>query len=537
MKILIVVPRFKDTNEINYDYIFPLGLGYISSALKKAGYEVDCLNSNHYNGTMEELVSNELSKNNYDFVCTGGMTFALPFVKQIIDTVKKHSSKVRTIVGGIIVTSEPKIMFDLLDPDFAVVGDGEETICELLNCIDKQDDFCKVKGVLFRDGERNIVFTGRREGIQDLDSLPYPDFEGLEFENYLDNLYCNCMPRAAHNSFDHPRVYPILGSRGCPFSCTFCYHYDKYRKRSLESIKQELHIMVKRYRINRIIFIDECVALDKKRLWAICKIIKELKDEVSWELKWQPQLTVHGVDEEMLYEFRDSGVDVISYGFESMSPVVLKSMNKPITPEMISSVFHNTLKAGIGVIGNFIFGDIAETKETARVTLDWWRNNSKGQIDLLFIQPYPGSKIYEHCLQRGIIKDRVDFIQNRMRTTNWYNMTDRMSDKEIKQLKNIIIVSNFKCRYFANHVSMKKTRENVYEFKVQCPFCGNELVYKNLFVENKWKWLYSISLVCRKCHLIFFVVSPIRRMMYRCPDFIFLKLVNLYFYLKQRHLF
>jgi len=295
--------------------------------------------------------------------------------------------------------------------------------------------------------------------------------------------------------------------------------------------------MVKRYRINRILFFDECLALDKERLRAICKIIKELRDEVSWELKWSPQLTVRGVDEEILYELRDSGADAISYGFESMSPVVLKSMNKPITPEMISSVFHNTLKAGIGVIGNFIFGDVAETKETAQTTLDWWRNNSKGQIDLLFIQPYPGSKIYEHCLQKGIIKDKVDFIQNRMRTSNWYNMTDRMSDKEIEQLKNMVIVLNLKCRYFANPISMKKTRKNVYELKVKCPFCRNVLVYKNLFMENKLKWLYSVRLVCRRCNLTFFVVSFIRRIIYRSPDFVLLKLMNLYYYLRRRHVF
>jgi len=537
MKILIVVPKFKDNNEINYDYLFPLGLGYISSALKKKGYQVGCLNLNHYNGTVEELLNNELSKNNYDFVCTGGMSFASSFIEEIIHTVKKHDLKVRTIVGGLIVTSDPEIMFGFLDPDFAIVGDGEGVICELLDCIDKQDDLSKVRGVLFRNGEGNIVFTGRRESIQDLDSLPYPDFEGLEFENYLDNLYCNCLPSAAHNSFDHPRTYPILASRGCPFNCTFCYHYDQYRKRSLESIKQELHIMVKRYRINRILFIDECLALDRKRLWEICKIIKELRDEVSWELRWLPQLTVHGVDEEILYKLRDSGVDIISYGFESMSPVVLKSMNKPITPEMISSVFHNTLKAGIGVVGNFIFGDIAETKETAQVTLDWWRNNSRGQINLLFIQPYPGSKIYEHCLQRGIIKDKIDFIQNRMRTTNWYNMTDRMSDKEIRQLKNTVIILNLKRRYFARPISIKKTRENVYELKVKCPFCGNILVYKNLFMKNERKWLYSIRLVCRKCNLTFFVVGFIRRMIYRSPDFVLLKLANLYFYFRRRHIF
>jgi len=424
------------------------------------------------------------------------------------------------------VTSEPEIVFDLLNPDFAVVGEGEETICELLDCIDKQDDFYKVKGILFRDGRGNVVFTGKREGMQDLDSLPYPDFEGLEFGKLLDNLHCNSSPLAAHNIFDYPRVYPILGSRGCPFSCTFCYHYDKYRKRSVESIKQELHTMVKRYRINIILFFDECLGLDKKRVWALCKIIKELREEVSWELKWTLQLTVRNVDEEMLHELHDSGAAVIYYGFESMSPVVLKSMKKPITPEMISSVFHNTFNAGISAIGNFIFGDIAETKETAQVTLDWWKNNSRGQINLSFIQPYPGSKIYEHCLQRGIIKDRVDFVQNQIMTEKWYNMTNGMSDEEINQLKNTITVLHFKHRYFTSPILMKETWEDIYEFKVKCPFCENVLDYKNLFVENKWT--YSLPLVCRSCHLTFYVVSFIRKMVYRyCPDFIFPKLLDL----------
>jgi len=537
MKILIVVPRFKETNKTTYDYVFPLGLGYVSSALKKAGHKVNCLNLNHYNRTMEELINNELDKNDYDFICTGGMTFAYSFIKQIIDTVKKHSSKVKIIVGGLIVTSEPETMFDMLNPDFAVVGEGEETICELLDCINKQDDSYKVKGLLFRDEKGDIIFTGKRESVQDLDSLPYPDFEGLGFENYLNNLYCNSLPNAAHNSFDHPRTYPILGSRGCPFNCTFCYHYDKYRKRSLESIKQELHKMVKQYRINRIIFFDECLALDKNRLWAICKIIKELRKEISWELKWSPQLTVLGVDDEILHELRDSGADTVSYGFESMSPVVLKSMNKPITPEMISSVFHKTLKAGLGVVGNFIFGDIAETKETAQTTINWWRSDSKGQMNLLFIQPYPGSKIYEHCLQKGIIKDKIDFIENRMRTTNWYNMTDGMSDKELERLKNMVIVLNLKHRYFTKPISIKKTGENIYEIKVKCPFCKNVLVYKNLFMEKKRKWLYSMPLVCRECHLTFFVVSFVRRIIYRSPDFVLLKLADLYFYLRRRHVF
>jgi len=100
MKILIIVPRQKDTNRVDYDYLFPLGIGYISSVLKKTGHEIDCLNLNHRNGTVEELVNDELNKKNYDFVCTGSMTSGFHIVKKIIDAVREHGSKARTILGG-----------------------------------------------------------------------------------------------------------------------------------------------------------------------------------------------------------------------------------------------------------------------------------------------------------------------------------------------------------------------------------------------------------------------------------------------------
>jgi anaerobic magnesium-protoporphyrin IX monomethyl ester cyclase len=434
LRILMVVPRQKDTEKIDYNYLFPLGLGYISSVLKQKGYAVSCLNLNHQNGTIEELVNKELSKNDFDIVCTGGMTSGYHVVKKIVDTVKSNNPLIITIVGGIIITSEPDTVFGLLEPSFGVVGEGEETIVELLGCLVNQKDVVAVKGILFRDKDRQVVFTGRRDGPRDLDSIPYPDFDGLGFGEYLDHLHCNNSPTASHNSFDHPRVYPILGSRGCPFNCTFCYHYDKYRKRSLESIKQELNVMVKKYKINMIIFFDECLALDKKRLSGVCDMMNELRKKVSWDLRWQPQLTVYGVDKDILKELKGSGVDVISYGFESMDQDVLKSMNKPITPEMISDVFHNTLDCGIGVIGNFIFGDVAETKMSSGGTLGWWKKYSRGQINLLFIQPYPGSKIYDHCLQKGIIKDKIYYFTNEIGIDHWFNMTKRMSDNEIEQL-------------------------------------------------------------------------------------------------------
>lgn len=373
MNILMILPRKELNGRIDYSYVFPLGLAYISAMIKKKGYEVDCLNLNHFSGDISKIVEDNLNKKKYDCVCTGANSMFFKTTKIILEIAKNHPSQPKTILGGIMITSEPSLVFNLLNPDVGVIGEGEETILEVLDAIKNKKNFLKIKGIIFKNKKNKVCFTPSREPPKDLDILPIPDFDGFEFGKQLDNTFCNT--HYSYQSFDFPRVYPILGSRGCPFNCTFCYHYSRYRKRSVKNILDELNYAVKKYKINIILFFDECLALDKERLMKFCAGIKKIQSEISWELRWAPQLTVHNVDDDLLKKLKDSGVDTISYGFESMSPEVLKSMNKPITPKMIDNAFKKTLKHRINVQANFIFGDIAETKKTAKQTLDYWRKN------------------------------------------------------------------------------------------------------------------------------------------------------------------
>ena len=495
--------------KVNYNYFFPLGLGYISSVLKQKGHEVDCLNLNHYNGTAKELIHKKLDKKKYDFVCTGNAS-GYNVTENVVRAVKSHRPKVKIIVGGIMITAEPLTIFKLLNPDYAVIGEGEVTIIELLNTLENKKTPKDVKGIIYKDDSGKIIFTQPRDPVENLDSLPYPDFEGFDYEKTLGKQASNIS--YLHSAFDYTRTYPILGSRGCPFHCTFCYHYAKYRKRSLDSIMEELEIMVKKYKINMIMFYDECIAADKERLKEFCKRISKLRGEISWELKWSPQLTVHNIDDDMLKMLKDAGVDTISYGFESFSPIVLKSMTKPITPEMIESAFHKTLDAGIGIQANFIFGDPAETKETAKTTLDWWKKHAKGQINLTFIEPYPGSKIYQHCIEKGIIKDKEDYIKNQMLKTHRFNMTDSMTDEEIKELRDEIMRLTSNQERGINPIKMKKVKENIYSFDIKCPFCKTRITYGNCYIKDRFS--YGFGLRCRNCNYSFFIHSKLRKIFY-----------------------
>jgi len=507
IKILIIVPKYKLTNKVDYTYIMPLSIGYISAVLKKKGYNVDCLNLNHHDGTIHELVQKKLDEKKYDFVGTGNNAVGFSVTEKIINAVKTHKSKPTFILGGPIITSEPEIVFNLLNPDFAIIGEGEETIVELLDCIEKNKSLKEVQGIGFRDKNGKIIFTERRKPVEDLDSIPWPDLDSMEFEKQLENTPGHGL--YAYQGFDYPRPYALLGSRGCPFNCTFCYHEGKYRQRTIDSIMKEIEFNVKKYRINIISLYDDCFSIDKKRVYEFCNRMKKLRGEISWDLKWFSQSTVQNIDDERLKIMKESGGDTISYGFESFSPEVLKSMRKPITPEMISNAFYKSLNAKMGTQANFIFGDVAETKETAYHTLNWWKKHSKGQIKLLFIQPYPGSEIYNHCLRKGIIKDKENFIKNLLSAERWYNMTDKMSDEEIIKLKNDILDAKAKYYNYIYPISMKKMENGRFEFKVKCPFCNKIDVYKNCEVLNRY--FYDYSLVCRDCHMMFRAVSFMRK--------------------------
>lgn len=524
MKILMVIPRYSLTNDINYKYMFPLGLGYISAAMRRAGYQVDCLNLNHHKGYIRDIINKSLSEKKYDIACTGGNALMYNTIETIINAVREHSSGPRVIIGGPVITSEPKVVFEALNPDVGVIGEGDETITDILACLEEDGDIRKIKGIVYRDKDGGTAFTQSREPVKDIDTLPMPDYDGFGFEEQLENMHTN--DYYFYHEFDFPRFYLLLGSRGCPYKCTFCYHYSSYRARSIDNIMEEVDLMVKRHKINIIYLIDECFSIKEERLYEFCSRIKKYREELGWDLKWLCQLTVSSVDRKLLETMKDAGCFLISYGFESYSHAVLKSMHKPATPAKIDFALHETLKVGMGVQGSFIFGDVAETAETARETLDYWKNSCKGQVSLGFIQPYPGSEIYEHCLRKGIIKDKLSFLKNELSYGHVRNMTDRMTDEEINQLKRDIYDAISKYCEFVRPLSLKKIIKNVYDVKAQCPYCKDIRTYKSCHIDNRAT--YDFFMTCRNCHMRFYIVSMLRKIAY--SNYAKLKDIGIFYY-------
>lgn len=515
MKCLIIVVRQQrlliddpKTEKANFNYVIPIGLAYISAVLKQKNHDVRFLNLNHLDGAVEGLIAHELSENTYECIITGGLSPFYPHIKSVVGPVRKYAPDAKIILGGGLISSQPEIIFNLLEPDFAVIGEGEDTLTELLDCLQNGKDIHNVDGIIYRDPEGNLKTTNPRKPIMDLDSLPWPDYDGLGFMEHLAHMYPS--DSSYYDIFDNPRAYPMISSRSCPFSCTFCYHPlgNKYRQRSVGSIMAEIKYAVTKYRINILFFYDELFAHNEDRVSQLCRNIKEFAATLPWELRWVCQMRVDVLDENVVREMKDAGCYFFSLGLESYSLPVLKSMKKKITPAQIDNALHVCKRVGISVTGNFIFGDIAETRETYRETLDYWKNNRDLigiNISLLHIILYQGSYIYKNALKKGIIKDEIQFIEDRARQDypNPVNFTDSMTDEEFQQMCADLIEANAIPRLYAVPSVNIQTGDH-HEIHVKCPVCKETSVYKNYHIPPNFS---RMEICCRNCRARFVIPS------------------------------
>jgi radical SAM superfamily enzyme YgiQ (UPF0313 family) len=534
MNVLIILHRFDNgdapynpdsTKKVN-GYMLPLGLAYISAVLKKAGKNVTVLNLNNRDGRVRDILDWELHFGNYDIAFLGGLSMYYPHIRDIIKYIRYYSGKTTIVVGGGIITAQPEIMFKLLQPDYGVIGEGENTVLELVEHLEQGSSVADINGIIFTDPFGELTVTKPRESILDLDTLPFPNYESFGYKEYLDNFPMTEMG-GLFDVVDNPRPYPLLASRSCIFNCTFCFHPlgQKYRQRSIDNIMQEIRIAVEKYRVNIIIFYDEMFSNNSIRVVEFCRKFKAYSDTLPYKLWFQCQNRVDTTTDELMKTMKASGAFCLSYGLESYSPIVLASMKKHITPEQILTTARLTRENKLGIQGNFIFGDPAETCETAKETLDYVKNNRDllgSSIGLFFVIPFQGTPIYKRCVREKKIPNEIQFIKDRERSWFKYlepmNMTT-LSDTKFSQLKEAVfslhLVSD---TYTTSEGTWYNSPGDTYTI-IKCPSCKNSFGMKNL---PEPKGFSALNVGCRYCHYRFHVVSrwyPLKRFIIKVLGF------------------
>jgi anaerobic magnesium-protoporphyrin IX monomethyl ester cyclase len=486
LNILVIVPRYNtgsgyhynpEESTPNFSYYLPAGLAYIVSSLKSAGFDVDVLNPNHSPATTRDAIRSAFFTKDYRLVFTGGVSLNFPVIRDIVKYVREMSA-CPVVVGGGIITAQPDTMFDLILPDVAVIGEGEQTCIEIAQAIENGTSMHGIRGIVFRNEDGLIEFNIPRDTITDLDTLPFPDYESMGFRVYLDNQKCSFL----YDHFDYPRPYPILASRNCTHNCTFCFHTTgrKYRQRSLDNVMDEVRQAIAEYEINLFFFYDELFASSEQRVFEFCERFKELRDAAGYEITFTVELRVDSITGPMLDALKGAGCTEVCLGLESYSQPVLDSMRKHITPSQIKDALELITSKGLAPVGNFIFGDPAETLDTARETLDFFRTRQ----DILhgcrvtFIIPFQGSAIYKEMVRRGVIADETEFIEDRAeRGYDFHHPFDMtsLSAPDFESLKDMV----FTAHYTQGTYVVPDEIEDGYA-TIICPFCGKQSTYRNL---------------------------------------------------------
>ena len=388
MKILLtycsIDIRHRDENTWDYESVnahYPLGLAYLYSYLEglDRGYEVETQYLN--NTTTEEcldLVEEEIKRFQPDVLGLSLISHSRIGAYRVIEMVQKKYPNIHIVLGGMHVS----VMYEQLAEAYrgivCVIGEGEITLGELIECWDNGRPINNVNGIAFHDGEKTVI-TPERALISDLDILPFPKHELFLKENQ--------------------EVATMLSSRGCPYKCNFCVldsvSRRKVRCRSAENIVDEIvHIMKNYPTINTIWLHDDAFMIIKERTIEFCKeIIKRgVKVKLICSARFRP------ISREVVMLMKEAGFVHVLFGLESGSPAVLKQMKKGLTQKAVRHGLKLFSETKIKATAFLIVGLPGETAETVDETIEFVQElqdiHYLAYDDIGVAQAYPGTELY-----------------------------------------------------------------------------------------------------------------------------------------------
>lgn len=349
-----------------------------------------------------------------------------------IATYLKNKS-IPVVVGGPLpsVLTDMTLAYDCID--IVSIGEGEFTWGELADYYDgKISSLNDIKGIAFKDENRNIVYTEHRPFIN-LAELPALNWRLLNVPKYFQSSY-GCK-----------KMLYLYSAKGCPFSCTFCYnkdfHKSSYRKRPLGVLLDEITFLVKEYGMDGVYFADEMWCRNKNEMHEICDKLKGL----NLDFVWGCQTRIGVFDEDDFRYMYDSGCRWIFFGIESGSPDMLEKINKQIKYDKIVKTFADCKKANIACIGSFIVGFPEETCEDLKKTVSLMKSLDTSLVNVNYLALIPGSEIYNRLIASGLYKEvetLEDFGKKNPLDKLEYNYSN-IPDKDIKVVRAYFMWKSF----------------------------------------------------------------------------------------------
>jgi len=387
-------------------WIMPsLGLMYLSSALRRAGYSV-----RHIDHTFLERceVLEQIESLRPAVI---GIYCMITMQDEALSLAGQVRGKALTVVGGPYPSGEPDTFVDQFD--LVAVGEGEETIVQIMRHLDDRR-FEEVPGLVFRRGGE-IVRSQARSRSKDMSDLPLPyrgDVPNAEYIAYWRKHWKDA-------------TTPLMSTRGCPFRCDFCHKSvfgDLFSARPVESVVAEMR-EIAHLGYDHIWMSDDLFTLNYKRTFELAQAIEAAHLPLTWECLSR----VTHVDQALFEQMRRAGCKRIFFGIESGDEGVLKQMKKGITPDQARKAVEACVAAGIKAAGFFMVGYLGETTESLIKSINFSSSLPLDYVSYTIAYPLPGTGFYErvrerrqhgewHKVRHNRLLFNTDFSEGKLRT-------------------------------------------------------------------------------------------------------------------------
>ncbi|MCK4785461.1 MAG: cobalamin-dependent protein, partial [Desulfobacteraceae bacterium] len=312
-KVLLIAPPYLDLygklSKAAGRY-FPLGLAYIAAYLRQYGQHEVQMYEPEAQGLTYEDIATLIIRERPDVVGLTTATPNFPRALELAELVKKNS-KALVVMGGVHASAVPEFIVTNHSHlvDVVVVGEGEETMLELVNSYTNKADLHKIRGIAYLDDDK-VVRTPPRPYIEDLDRIPFPARDLISQDLFVPN---------AHNA-RFRQCSSMLTSRGCPYNCSFCaariVSGQRYRMHSADYVLEEMRMLKKTYSTRQLLITDDTFTLNRPRLTEICN--RMIEEHINLQWFCFSQVTV--VNPEVLSLIKRAGCYNIGFGVESAEP-------------------------------------------------------------------------------------------------------------------------------------------------------------------------------------------------------------------------
>jgi anaerobic magnesium-protoporphyrin IX monomethyl ester cyclase len=380
----------------------PLGILYLAAVLESQGIEVDVVPADVL-GYDWKQVEARIRNFNPDILGATTTTENRFDSFRLVELAKRLDPRVFTVLGGPHISMAAEdTMRHITDLDAAVVGEGENTLLELVRAVENGQNISSVRGLYFRPQDGSLEFSGVRDHIEDLDSLPLPARHLVPMDEY--NFYVRTLDGKAL------KAQNIMTSRGCPFNCYFCATPANWGRKmrgfSPERVVNEIEFLITEYGAEYIWFYDDTLNYNLPRLHRIMDLIIERR----FNIKFCSEFRIDQVDKPLLEKMVRAGLVWAHFGVEAGSERIRRNIvGKKFDIEAAYQFARWGKELGFVPDAFLIFSHHTETWEEALETIAVMERlreaNDQTDFATAILHVYPGTPLEAIAKKEKIIPE------------------------------------------------------------------------------------------------------------------------------------